>query len=371
MITRAEAGKLGALHAVQPVVLSLYLAIPLDPAELRSVPAHGNELIAAAEGIAGGHVIQEDRSSVRRKLQAAGRDWLGRTVAVFACADLGLFEAFPLPCHLPERAVLGTRPHIRPLLAALQRCPAYRVVVADRRHAWLFHVAGDEIETVTAPEAAGVPAPAFGGWYGLESYRVQHRVTELARHHYRDTAAMLERAMGHGVSGDQEPLVIGGHDEGIRQLFASLPPGVRECFAGSFAADTHTLTLARVRDLAGPLVARWAEQHARHLAEQVLAMPPGNLTAAGLPACLAAVNACAVQTLVVPDDGLVPGYECGRCGALSADADTCPDWGTAALPVPDVIEEMVARTVEDGGQVCPVRGGPSLIAARLRFPVAR
>ena len=84
----------------------------------------------------------------------------------------------------------------------------------------------------------------------------------------------------------------------------------------------------------------------------------GGRPAVGLPACLAAVSAGPVQTLVVPADGLVPGYECGRCGTLSLDADTCcPDWGTAALPVPDVIEEMVSRVLEDGGDVLVAGGG--------------
>ena len=213
-----------------------------------------------------------------------------------------------------------------------------------------------------------MPSPGFGGWYGLETYRVQQRAAQLARHHYQDTAAMLEKVM---AQGEHEPLVIGGHDDGIRQLFASLPPGIQERFAGSFAADARTITAARARELAAPLVAHWAAQRAERLAGQVAAMPPGGLAATGLPACLAAVNACAVQTLIVPDDGLIPGYECGRCGALSVAADRCPDWGTTALPVPDVIEEMVTRTLEHDGQVCPVHDGPSRIAARLRFPVAQ
>ena len=92
--------------------------------------------------------------------------------------------------------------------------------------------------------------------------------------------------------------------------------------------------------------------------------------AIGLPACLAAIHACAVQTLIVPEDGLVPGYECGRCGALSNDAGSCPDWGTAALPVPDVIEEMVTRALEDGAQIWVIRGAYSPVAARLYSPAA-
>lgn len=370
MITVAEARKLGAVHTVHPGVLSLYLAVPLDPAELRGLPARADDLISAAESAAGGrgHVAQVDRRSIRGKLEVGGRDWLGRTVAVFACADAGLSEAFPLPCQLPDRAVLGIRPHIRPLLAAVQRCPAYWVAVVDRRQARLFHIIGDVTEIVTAPVAETVPSAGFGGWYGLESYRVQQRAARFARHHYHETAAMLEKAM---AEGEPQPLVLAGHDVGIQQLIACLPAGLRERFAGSFAADVHALTAARVRDLAAPLAARWAGQRAERLAEQVAGMPPGGLAATGLEACLAAVNACAVNILIAPDDGTVSGYVCGRCGALCVDADRCPDWGTAAFPVPDVVDEMAIRTLEDGGQVCTVHGGLPRIGARLRFPVAQ
>ncbi len=59
------------------------------------------------------------------------------------------------------------------------------------------------------------------------------------------------------------------------------------------------------------------------------------------------------------------------CGALSIDADDCPDWGTAALRVPDLIEEMVSRVLEDGGEISVICDGSSPIAARLYFPVER
>jgi hypothetical protein len=370
MISWAEAGKLGGVHAPEPAVLSLYLTVPLDPAELRGLPARAGELIAtAAGGPAGGgsgQLRDSDRSAVREKVAAHDRDWLGHSVAIFACADLGLLEVLPLGCEVPERAVLAARPHIRPLLAALQQRPAYRVAVVDRRHAWVFSIAGDEIKTVATPAAAGVPSPGFGGWYGLETYRVQQRIIQLARHHYHDTAAILEQVIRHG---EREPLVIGGHQDGIPEFLASLPPVVREAFAGSFAANPHALTPARVRDLAAPVIARWADQRARRLAAEVLETPPG-LAAIGLPACLAAVNDHAVELLIAPGGGLVPGYVCGRCGTLGTAVGSCPDGGTAQ-PVPDLIDEMVHRTLDDGGQVSVVREAPLQIAARLRFPVAR
>ena len=232
MITRAQIEKLGALHAVEPTMLSLYLAMP----SLANLTVRAGELITVAEAASGRPLTAPDRKWVLEKLPPCARDATGRTVAVFACADSGLFEAIPLSCSLPERGVLGVRPHIRPLLLARQHC--------------------------------------------------------------------------------------------------------------------------RVRDQASPDVAWWSEVPARRTVATILAMPPVGRPAVGLPACLAAVSAGPVQTLVVPADGLVPGYECGRCGTLSLDADACcPDWGVAALPVPDVIEEMVSRVLEDGGDVLVAGGG--------------
>jgi hypothetical protein len=170
-------------------MLSLYLAVP--PANLT---ARAGELIAAAGAACGRPLAARDRDWVLEKLPPCARDCPGRTVAVFACAGSGLFEAIPLPCPLPERGVLGVRPHIRPLLLARQRC--------------------------------------------------------------------------------------------------SVP------------------------DQASPHVAWWSEVPARRTVATILAMPPGGRPAVGLRACLAAVSAGPVQTLVVPADGLVRGYECGRCGTL-------------------------------------------------------
>jgi hypothetical protein len=331
MITRAQIEKLGALHVVEPAMLSLYLAVP--PAA--SLATRAGVLIAAAEAACGQPLAARDRAWVLEKLPPCARDCPGRMVAAFACADTGLLEVIPLPCPLPERGVLGIRPHIRPLLLARQRCPAYHVAVLDQRRTWLFWVDGDEVESVWVPTAR----------------------------HDHDTAAQLTELMRRGEPG---PLVLGGDEDRSRRLLAAAPPMVREAIAGSFTADPRMLTAAQVRDLASPVIARQSELRARDTAAAILAMPPGGPSAVGMAACLAAVSAGPVPALVVPCDGLVRGYECGRCGTLSLDADECcPDWGTAALPVPDVIEEMVSRVLEDGGDVAVITDGSSPMAARL------
>jgi peptide subunit release factor 1 (eRF1) len=370
MISRADVEKLRGMHAPGSSVLSLYLPVPLDPASLRTLRARADDLIAAAlaagpDPVSAARVSEADRGAVLDAVAAHGRDWLGHSVAIFACEDLGLFEALPLPCLLPERSVVATRPHVRPLLAVLQWFPDYRVVVADRRHAWVLSVSGDQVHTVARPATEAPRSPGFGGWYGLQAHHVQERVMQLARHHYRDVAAILEQA----DVGDHEPLVIGGHQDAIGHLLQLLPPTLRADFAGSFTGDPLTLTPARVRELAAPVIERWAAGRERELAEQVIDAAPSPLAAVGLPACLAAVNAGAAALLLVPDEGIVHGFECGRCGALSTSGDDCPDWGTAARVVPDLLEEMASRTLDDGGQVVAVRDAPVSAAAKLRFPV--
>ncbi len=126
MITLAEVEKLGRVHAVEPIVLSVYLNVPRFPEGLLRLPCRVDELVTAAERDAGraGYLREEDRRSARDEAALAGADEAGHPVAVFACAEVGLLETVGLaeapPGSLPEQAVLGIRPHVRPLLAALQ-----------------------------------------------------------------------------------------------------------------------------------------------------------------------------------------------------------------------------------------------------------
>jgi len=374
MISYADVEKLLATRSEDPPVLSLYLEVPVELSALHGLPARASDLLDSAGGGPGGpagpdagRVLAHARQVVRRLLEDRARDWLGHCVAFFICGPAGLAEAIPLPAGLGEQAVFGPRPHVRPLLVALQRQPAYRVVVVDRRHAWLFAVAGDRIDTVTQPVAAGVRSPRYGGWSGLESYRVNERIAELTHHHFHDTAGILALA----IRPRPERLAVGGHADTIPQFLALLPPDLRDRFAGSFLADTSAMTPARVRMLADPIVRDSVEKSGQQLVTRIRQEPPAGLAATGLAACLTAVRRHAVHTLAVPAQGVVPGFACRRCGALGMTGTGCAHGDSAAFAVPDLIEEIAASTLHDGGQVQAVPDPPGGIAAYLRFPLSR
>ncbi len=350
------------LRAPSDSVLSVYLWVPLDLADHRGLATRVRELIKSA----GGRPAARDVGAIGREIALRHQDWLGHTVALFACAELPLFEAIPLPGQLTERAVLASRPHTLPLLAADQRNPAYRAAVIDARQAWIFAVADDGIETVAERTGSGVPSQGFGGWYGLEAHRIQQRVMRLSRLHFKDTITVLERTADRCA----QPLLIGGHDSEVSQFIGLLPRGLRRSVAGTFNIDLRTATPARVRELTAPLVSAWHKEQEKRAVDAVLAAPPG-AAVTDLEECLAAARTRAVAELVVDGDRLVPGFRCGRCGALGATPGgcPCPDPELTWRRVPDLLDELARQVLQDGGRVT-VASPPFAAAARLRFPVA-
>ncbi len=372
MITQADVDKLLGVRSADPSVLSLYLSVPLDPPALRGLPARADDLLSAARSTAAedGDVAQardEGRRLARRMLELHAREWVGRTVAIFASARPRLAEACVLPGAFEDRAVFATRPHVRPLLAALQRFPDYCAVVVDREHAWAFRITGGRIDKLTLPAASGVRSTGWGGWYGLEAHRVNMRVIELARNHYQDTAAALGPILR---AKDRLPLVIGGHPHDIPRFLGELTDGMREQVVGEFAVDPRTTTPSRVRELAGQVVSHWVGARERRVLTEVLQEPSGSLAGIGMQPCLDAVNQRAAKLLVVPENGMIAGFACQRCGILSRTGTDCPDWGAASVAVPDLIEEMAVAALRDGAHVLTASDPPGGIAAQLRFPLA-
>ena len=362
MITYGEVEKLRSSRAADGSVLSLYLYVPSDSADLRQLSARAVGLIEAAAELTPDTLHREDEMLARQTLAQHSRDRLGHTLGIFVSEQLSLLDVVPLPGRFAERAVLAARPHLRPVLAALGRRPDHRIVVIDHRHAWLITVAGDRVEVVAQVPAEAAPSTAFGSWYLEPSHSLQ-RVTRLAPYSHQDAAAILDRQVRYGSA---QPLVVGGHADSITHLLALLPRAVLTEYAGSFAVDPLTLTVAKARELAAPVISHWVERRERQLVEAVMAPRPGMPTAIGLEESLRAVNAGTAELLLIADEPTVPGFHCERCDELSMTSDGCCDWGAASWPVADLLEEMAWRTLHGGGRVVSARQLTCTAAARLQ-----
>jgi len=148
MISYGEVEKLRSSRAPDQSVLSLYVYVPPDGAGLGELQVRAADLIEAATGLTREALRREDEMLARRTLGQRARESPGHTLGIFVSEQLGLLDVVALPGRFAERAIVATRPHLRPVLAAVERYPDHRIVVVDHRHAWLFTVAGDRIEVV-------------------------------------------------------------------------------------------------------------------------------------------------------------------------------------------------------------------------------
>ena len=372
MIDAEGLTKLLAIQAPDPGIVSVYLTVPLDPTQRRGMPTRLDDLLAQVEnssgdGMSWARARRSELPVIRQAVSAHAHEWLGHSVAIFGCTGLGLLETIPLRGYVRERAVIGSRPYVRPLLAELQRSPSYVAAVVDRRHAWLFRVSAEATDSLGHVQGQTVGSRRFAGWHGFQAYRNQQRTRKLAHQHYAVTVTALTEATREDDCG---PIAVGGHEAATGEFLAVLPPALRERVAGTFVIDPHTMSPARVRQLADEVVAEWEDRRERRLALKLSEQLPHSMAAISLDACVTAANQHAVQLLVVPDDEVRPGFSCEHCGALAVATGSCEVCGGTTHAVPDVIEELAVKVTNDGGSVEPVRATGVLedVAARRRFP---
>jgi hypothetical protein len=332
-------------------LLSVFITVPPDPAALREFPARLDRLLATARPVGvdagAGRRVQAARAAVRETGVARAREWFGRTVAIVASGDGGVLEEMRLPCVVPDRAVFGRRPYLRPLVRAKQACRPYSVVVIDRRQAWLFEISGDAIHRVRRLEGESTRGHTHAGWYGLEEYRDRHHQAELAHRHYEAAAAALQEL----APADGYSLVVGGHKDGVEEFLTSLPVPLRDRVAGTFAVDPHTMTPHVVHTRAAAVMAERETTRQQRVADDLAKWEAAGLAVSGVERCAEMVSKSLADLLVVRGDDPVPGSVCDQCGGLTMDLYHCRNCKTVAHPVFDVIDEMVARMLDTGGKI--------------------
>ncbi|HEX6235275.1 MAG TPA: hypothetical protein VFZ63_19255 [Jiangellaceae bacterium] len=329
-------------------LLSVYLTVPPDPTALRELPAQLDRLLATARPQPATQIptrrMRAARVAVRQLGLARARDWFGRTTAVVASGDGDVLHEIKLPATVPDRAVFGRRPYLRPLLRANQAARPYLVVVLDRRQAWLFEVDGSAIQRVRLLEGESIRGHTHAGWYGLEEHRIRHHKAEQANRHYQATAAAVEERAPAG-----RPLVVGGHKDGVSEFLATLPAPLAARVAGTFVVDPHTMTPHVVHGSAAAVMARWEAERQERIAADLARWEAARLAVTGVERSAEMVSTSMADLLVVRGDEPVPGVVCGSCGTITTRRHRCTV--TPPYPVPDVIDEMILRMLDTGGKI--------------------
>ncbi len=290
-------------------------------------------------------------------------------VALFACPDVGLREMISVRAPLENMVVVGDRPFLGPLAAALAEAPPLLVVFVDEESARLIPVldAGPGEEIHLNSEVPG--HHRRGGWAQLALGHYQRHIEERRGRHLEAVAEALGRVVEeHHI----ERIVIGGTSDSTAALRRALPAAVTARVAGVVSGRRH--------EPASELVARAVELIGRVNTEEVAAAVDGLLTqaakgghaAASLEGVLEAVQRGAVDRLYLLRTFRERGRACTTCPALQpGDVATCRICGQASIAV-ELDEAMVSRTIAAGGGATMVDAHAALgavggVAARLRF----
>ena len=147
------------------------------------------------------------------------RELRGRTVAIFACHQAGLYQQSELGHLLPERVELDATPYLRPLLNVMGQAHDAVVAIVDAKNAWLFVYSDGDVRQAGKLHEALLDKRKRAAWHGPDEHSMWNREETWARKHLTETAKRIEELMQQSGA---EFVVVGGHEETIPEFVALL-----------------------------------------------------------------------------------------------------------------------------------------------------
>ena len=373
MITAETVNGIVRFQANGLPVVSLYCRV--DPgASQREVRARVDSLLDQIRPLAKDRALDHRyrlsvRADIERIKDAQGSErWPPGTIAIFCCSGRDLYEAIPLPRRVREQVMVDATPLARPMLAVLGEYYRSCVLVVNREEAPVWEMYQDEIREV---ETVTDPLRKAGNTGSRAEDRLQNRVDEQAKRHFRRVASLIDQLLR---TDGYDVLVVGGHEYELGEFFRLLPHELRDRVAGTFSADPVATPVAEIRSSAEGILQRYQREQDQRLVDRVLELAAvGGLAALGPQDCLRAGSMSAIDTLLVRDGTTLPGVVCDESRWLAASGDTCPVCGKPTRYAPDVLDELAAAVIETGGSARQIAADlmpeeyPT--AAQLRFPV--
>ena len=374
MTTAETVNRILNFHGNGLPVVSLYGRI--DPgASTREIHTRMMSLLDQVHPLAKDKTLEHQaRLSVRGDIEGIkeaidSQRWPPGAVAIFSCSGRDLYEEVPLRSQLREQVVVDATPFARPMLAVLSEYHLACVLVINKASARVWEVDSDEMREVGAIKDRVLRKPDYAA--SLAEDRVRNKEEELVKRHYRRTVKLLEDLQ---QTDGYDIVIVGGHDHEVPEFLQILPNELRNRVAGTFSVDPATAPLAEIGGNARSILDRYEREEEQRLVSEVLEKAAMVRPAAlGLESCMQAAPVAAIQTLLVLQGAIAPGVVCDESHWLATSGDTCPLCGNPTRRTPNVIGELVAVVIDEGGSARHVeaddRLSEYLVAAELRFPL--
>jgi hypothetical protein len=371
---REKLDELAGIVSERGPIISVYINLGAEFNEARSIGARLKNLLEPIEADSEklGH---DDRLAIRETCSAilslepriaATRD---KCIAIFRGGQPALDELLILPRKTWDVAIVGSKPYLRPLHAALDAFHVVATVVVDPRRSeiWVSHMGDilDHAVVTTEP----IRKSDYAGWHGLDEHRSRNHAEETVARHFR---TVEERLLDLHDKHRLDAVFAGGREETVKAFLGYLSEPTQRLVADTFVVDVHTATPATLAAITAELEERYEQRLEMELVETTIdTARAGGLAVIGLADTIAAVNLGAVGHLIVQGAGMNAGWACPTCGWLSSSGPDCGGCGGQADPVTDILELVVARARDQGATVehvmIPTELEQHRVGARLRF----
>ncbi|WP_420455375.1 peptide chain release factor 1 [Rubrivirga sp.] len=348
-------------------IVSLYLEMTPEARLGTTWATTLKDLCDRAIADAGDHTKAVERECERiREALDAGLPKTGRGVVFFACEEIGLFEQLGTAITLPNSVHVGDNPYVRPLARVRDENDRFVIALLSMHKSRFFFAQIGLVE-----EVYELDGEEFAVTDLVSKDQKQDRKAELRRQQAQRSAHATDliaktleaRHVLYSAPADMEADYLDKLDQATRQRVA-----------GNFACDTMATT-AEVADAAD---AAQREVEAREEVETLGKVQEllSSRAVAGLDDTLDMLNQQRVMTLVVDGDQTIAGGVDATSGMLTTQTEgTYPATGGDIRPVPDLVELMLDKAMEQGatlelvhsdaGREALAPHGPA--AALLRF----
>lgn len=290
-----------------------------------------------------------------------------RSLAIFACHDVGVWMALPLHVPVETQIVEDRYPYLFNLARILDDYETYAVVLADAQESQIFVISLNEPEQAAETEASERIKRFDAG--GMAQMLFQRRTDNVIKAHTKDIVAELERIVKRY---DVQHVIVAGNDSIKGIVMSTLSDAIKEKLVDYVHLDIGD-NLQAIMEAIAPMIREVErQQEMKDVAELEEQAYSQGLGVVGIADTAMALSKGQVRMLLVLKSFSGAGGECPSCGTLRAGQRArCPYDGAELRPV-DLREAFTARAVQQNAGIQVVEASEYLdqhegVGALLRY----
>ncbi|MFO8035284.1 MAG: hypothetical protein R6U57_01455 [Anaerolineales bacterium] len=303
-------------------------------------------------------------------------DWMAhRSAVVFSCAEDDFFQSIPLAVDVRNQAHVEDQPYIKPLASLFDAYLGYGVILIDQQKARFFSFHLGELGGEEIFSGREVQRLKHGGG----SQTTGRRSGDVGDAEYSDKVSdrnmreAAKRANRFLKKHDVRRVLISGTEKNVSTFREYLPKSWQSLIVGTFPMDMNA-SYNEVQKRALIIGKEAEEKREEKLVEAVITeAAKGRNGLLRFDEILSAVREGRVQTLLVNEGFIQPGYQCAGCGYITTqELTSCPFCSETFQKIDDAVEMAVREVLQAGGSIEVLESNEALaehggIGALLRY----